>query len=101
MARAIVTAFLVTGVVAVVGVLLGTRGMVLEGWPPVLVIGSPIAIGWIAASRSPGTWPHRERPAWTAGVGLLVVIAGAFGLLLGGYVGLQLAFGMGFIFWGH
>jgi hypothetical protein len=34
-------------------------------------------------------------------VGLLVVIAGAFGLLLGGYVGLQLAFGMGFIFWGH
>ena len=100
MARAMVTALLVSGLLAVVGVLLGTKG-VFENMPIPLLIATPIAVGWLVAARSPGTWPAPQRPGWNAGVAGLVAVAGGCGLVVGGILGLNLAFGMGLIYWGY
>jgi len=101
MARAIVAAFLVTAGAAAVVVLVGATGAFadLRGGllvaVPIALVATPIALGVLAAWLLPGAWPDRERPGWSVGVGIAVVVATVGGLLFGGFVAVWLAFATG------
>lgn len=98
MARAIAAGFLVTAAVAVLGVLLLAIMARSGGAPGVSLaffVGAPVVLGLLAAWMLPGAWPSRTRPLWTGGVGILVVLAIACGLALGGFVGVYAAFATG------
>ncbi len=94
MVRAIVAAFLVAAGAAAVVILVGATGVFrdLRGAllvaAPILLFGGPIVLGVVAAGLVPGAWPDRERPLWSVGVGIAVLVAAVCGLLLGGSSGL-------------
>ncbi len=107
MARAIAASFLVAAGVAVVLVLVSATGAftdvpgALLVALPIALVAAPIALGLIAAWLLPGAWPDRERPRWSAGVGIAAIAAGACGLILGGIAGLYLAFATGLFIIGY
>ena len=101
MVRSIVAAFLVTAAAAAVVILVSATGAFrdLRGAflvaAPFLLFGGPLVLGVVAAWLVPGAWPDRERPLWSVGVGIVVVVAAVCGLLLGGFVGIYIAFATG------
>jgi hypothetical protein len=93
-ARALITAFLVSAGVAFVIVLLAAMRAWLET-PAGLLFAAPIVAALVAAWLLPGTWPDGARRPWSAAVGLLATVSAVCGLLVGGFVGVWTNFATG------